>query len=264
MKTIEMFDITGKISLVTGGYGLYGAHISRALAESGSTVFIASRNKTKCVDYAKELEKEGFLAEGASLDLGSEESINNLIGEIVRKYDRIDILVNNAVSREGMADLENATKEGWEKAQRINSTGLMLITKTVIKKMKQQKSGNIINISSIQGINGPNFTVYGSTGMSSPINYTYDKWGIIGFTKWIANYYGKYNIRANCISPGGYNPGLTDDENNEFTQNYKKLTPLGRFADDHDIKEPVVFLASEASKYITGHNLILDGGWSCW
>jgi len=101
--------------------------------------------------------------------------------------------------------------------------------------------------------------------MTSPVNYTYDKWGIIGFTKWLANYYGKYNIRANCISPGGYGPGIIEgSDRKEFIENYKQLTPLGRFAEDDDIKGPVIFLASEASAYITGHNLMVDGGWTNW
>lgn len=129
--------------------------------------------------------------------------------------------------------------------------------------MKEQRSGSIINISSIQGVSGPNFPVYGSTGMSSPVNYTYDKWGMIGFTKWMANYYGKYNIRVNAISPGGYNPdAFKDKDKQEFVENYIRLTPLGRFADEDDIKGPVVFLASEAAKYVTGHNLLVDGGWT--
>ena len=100
--------------------------------------------------------------------------------------------------------------------------------------------------------------------MSSPVNYTYDKWGMVGLTKWMANYYAKHGIRVNCISPGGYNPDLTQDEGNEFVQNYKRLTPMGRFAAEDDIKGPVVFLASSAAKYMTGQNLMVDGGWSNW
>ena len=129
--------------------------------------------------------------------------------------------------------------------------------------MKEQKDGSIINISSIQGVRGPRFVVYEGTDMSSGLNYTYDKWGMIGLTKWVANKYGKYNIRCNSISPGGY-IAQEKPEFESFYGNYKKLTPLGRFADDDDIKGPVVFLASQASKYITGDNIMLDGGWTSW
>lgn len=263
MNTLDMFRLDGKTAIVTGGYGLYGKHITRALAEAGATVIIASRNAEKCEEYAEKLVSEGLKAIGASVDLSDETSINTFIDGIVKKYGKIDILVNNAVLRDGITDLEQCTVEGWEKAQKVNSTGLMLITKRAIINMKEQNSGNIINISSIQGVRGPRFVVYEGTDMSSGINYTYDKWGMIGFTKWVANKYGKYNIRCNSISPGGY-IAQQKPEYESFYKNYKKLTPLGRFADDDDIKGPVVFLASNASKYITGENIMLDGGWTSW
>ena len=265
MKTEKLFDLGGKVAIVSGGYGLYGKHISTGLCEAGATVVIASRNVEKCVELADELKAQGHDAVGMKLDLGSVESINGFVADVLEKYGRIDILVNNAVIRQGMADLEDVTAEGWNFAANINSTGLMQISQQVVKSMKERKSGCIINISSIQGAVGPNFEVYGSTGMSSPVNYTYDKWGMIGFTKWMANYYGKYNIRVNCISPGGYNPdAFADESKREFVDNYLRLTPLQRFADDDDIKGPIVFLASEAAKYVTGHNLMVDGGWTNW
>jgi NAD(P)-dependent dehydrogenase (short-subunit alcohol dehydrogenase family) len=262
---MDRFRIDGKIAIVTGGAGYFGKPISKALAEAGAIVIIASRDKKKCEAYAADLIEERLKAEGMSLDLSNEKSIEIFVKKVYKKYGVIDILVNNAVSREGMKDLEQLSKADIESSQLINSTGLMLLTKSVVKLMRKQKAGNIINISSIQGVVGPNFPVYGNTGMTSPVNYTYDKWGIIGFTKWLANYYGKYNIRANCISPGGYGPGIVEGiEKKEFIENYKRLTPLGRFAEDDDIKGPVIFLASEASAYITGHNLMVDGGWTNW
>lgn len=260
-----MFGLEGKTAVVTGGSGYYGKPISMALAEAGAQVIIASRDEGKCKEYASELKEKKLKAEGSVLDLRNEDSINNFTRQVKNIYGRIDILVNNAVSREGFKDLEQMTKAEWENAQMVNSTGLMLITQSVIKVMRQQRAGNIINIGSIQGTVGPNFRVYGKTGMTSPVNYSYDKWGMVGFTKWLANYYGRFNIRANCISPGGYGPGLTEREGiKEFVENYERLTPLGRFANDEDIKGPLVFLASEASSYITGHNLLVDGGWTSW
>lgn len=221
--------------------------------------------KKKCQDFASILTDQGHSAEGMLLDLSSELSIKNFTSEVISKYGQINILINNAVSREGFKDLEHIQKEEWENAQRVNSTGLMLITQAVLKCMSAHRAGNIINIGSIQSVVGPNFTVYGDTNMTSPVNYTYDKWGMVGFTKWLANYYGKYNIRVNCISPGGYGPGVAETVgDNEFVQNYKRLTPLGRFANEDDIKGAVVFLASDASSYVTGHNLLVDGGWTSW
>jgi len=261
----SQFDLLGKVAIVTGGSGFFGTPISLALAEAGATVIIASRNVKKCQEFAASIREKGFLAEGMPLDLEDENSIDGFVANVEKQFGRIDVLVNNAVSREGFANLEDVERGSWEKAQRINSTGLMLITRAVVRIMVQQNSGNIINISSIQGAVGPNFPVYGDTGMTSPVNYTYDKWGMVGFTKWLANYYGKHNIRANCISPGGYGPGVEQMVGKEeFIGNYKRLTPLGRFANDDDIKGPVVFMASDASSFITGHNLMVDGGWTSW
>lgn len=260
-----MFRLDNKVAIVTGGAGLFGKPISMALAEAGAQVIVASRDESKCKEFAASIRSKNFNAEGMFLDLSDENSILEFTESINDKYGRIDILVNNAVSREGLKDLEEVSKKEWEAAQNINSTGMILLTQAVIKLMRKQRSGNIINIGSIQGSVGPNFPVYGNTGMTSPINYTYDKWAMVGFTKWIANYYGKFNIRANCISPGGYGPGVAKMiGKNEFVENYKRLTPLGRFADDEDIKGPVVFLASDASAFITGHNLLVDGGWTSW
>lgn len=261
----KLFDLTHKIAIVTGGTGLFGGPISTALAEAGATVLIASRNGTSCQQYAETLQQKGYKAKGYTLDLGSEDSIVSFVQQVKNEFGVIDILVNNAVSRQGISDLEQMNAADWEAAQRVNSTGLMLITREVVKHMREKNSGSIINISSIQGVVGPHFPVYGETGMTSPVNYTYDKWGMVGFTKWLANYYGPFNIRANCISPGGYGPGVEQlSGKEEFIANYKKLTPLGRFANDQDIQGPVVFLASEASSFITGHNLVVDGGWTSW
>lgn len=262
---MKIFRLDNKVAIVTGGAGLFGKPISTALAEAGARVIVASRDESKCKEHASLIRSKNLYAEGMFLDLSDDQSILEFTKKIKETYGRIDILVNNAVSREGLKDLEEVTKKEWEAAQTINSTGMILLTQAVIKLMRKQRSGNIINIGSIQGAVGPNFPVYGSTGMSSPINYTYDKWAMVGFTKWIANYYGKFNIRANCISPGGYGPGVAQMiGKDEFVKNYKRLTPLGRFADDEDIKGPVVFLASDASAFITGHNLLVDGGWTSW
>jgi NAD(P)-dependent dehydrogenase (short-subunit alcohol dehydrogenase family) len=228
-------------------------------------VVIASRDLEACRRLAVELGQEGYRAMAVRLDQGDEDSIQTCVAEVISVSGRIDILVNNAVTRQGMGDLDTVTKDGWESALRINSTGLMLITQAVVPHMLSAGHGNIINIGSIQGATGPRFPVYEGTDMSSPLNYTCEKWAMVGFTRWIANKYGTRGIRCNCISPGGYGPGVEDRiGENAFTENYRKLTPLGRFAQDDDIKGPVVFLASNASAYVTGHNLLVDGGWTSW
>lgn len=267
MDVMSMFGLSGKVAVVTGGAGLYGASISEALCEAGATVLIASRNGERCEEEAGKLRQRGYRAEGMRLDLSDESSIGLFTTEAAERYGRIDVLVNNSVSRTGLADIEQTTSEGWTEAQRVNGLGLMLLTKAVVTMMRERGGGGtILNIASIQGVLGPHFPVYGETGMTSGIEYTYAKWGMVGMTKWLANYYGKYGIRVNCISPGGYNPVGTDREirAEEFVRSYIERTPLGRMADDTDIKGAIVYLASDASKYVTGHNLIVDGGWSSW
>ncbi|HBP38753.1 MAG TPA: short-chain dehydrogenase [Clostridiales bacterium] len=260
----DLFDLSGKTAIVTGGYGTYGHTLSEALAEAGALVIIASRDVEKCRQEADKLADRGLKAAALPLDQGDEASIQNLIRTVAERYGHLDILVNNAVLRSAPQDIDNMTVSEWQKQQLVNSTGLAVICREAVQVMRKQKSGSIINISSIQGSVGPHFPVYGSTGMTSPAYYTYEKWGMVGLTKWMANRYGPDNIRVNCISPGGYNPSLTRDEANEFVQNYKKLTPMGRFAEEDDLKGPIVFLASDASKYVTGHNLLVDGGWTSW
>lgn len=265
MNVLDRFTLHHKVSIVTGGAGLYGKHIATALAESGSQVVIASRNQAECEELAGVLRDRGLQALGLYLDLSEESSITQFVASVMERYGRIDVLVNNAVSRHGFKTLDEMTVSEWESAQRVNGTGTMLITKHVVKHMVPQRDGSIINIGSIQGVVGPNFPVYGDTGMTSPVNYTYDKSAMVGFTRWLANYYGRFGIRANCISPGGYGPGVDDQYGEtEFVTNYKRLTPLRRFANDSDIQGPVVFLASAASSYVTGHNLLVDGGWTSW
>jgi NAD(P)-dependent dehydrogenase (short-subunit alcohol dehydrogenase family) len=265
MKAKDLFDLNGKTAIVTGGSGLIGRPICKGLAEAGCHVIIASRNLSACEALAQEINGEGGLASPYSLDLSSESDIIHFTEKATNTPGSIDILVNNAVSRAAFSKLEDTSRTEWEKAQQVNSTGLMTICREIVPHMVRQKNGSIINISSIQGAVGPNFNVYENTELFSPVNYSYDKWGMIGFTKWMANYYGKYNIRVNSLSPGGYGPGIRASQGeNEFTSRYKKYTPLGRFVEDDDIKGAVVFLASAASAYITGQNILLDGGWTSW
>lgn len=262
MNARHMFDLKGRIAIVTGGRGLYGAPISEGLAEVGAIVVVASRNGEACEKYASELCEKGLSAVGMTLDLASDNSIDSFTAEVFNRFGRIDILVNNAVSREGCGDFPDINREQLAHTQDININGTMLLTKAILPVMQEQSGGSIINISSIQGVMGPHFPYY-EKGQSSPVGYTLEKWGVVGFTKWLAAYYGKDGIRANCISPGGYNPKLKTTHPH-FYHTYAEHTPLKKWPDQSDIKGPVVFLASEASRYVTGINLLMDGGFTIW
>ena len=266
--TKDLFSLDGKVAIVTGGRGLYGASISLGLCEMGATVVIASRNGAACEEYAKELRAQGYSAIGLSLDLSDDESIKALAKEVIDRYGKIDVLVNNAVDRRNMVSLQDATRQKLQDSADTNLQGQILLSQAVLEYMIPAGGGNIINISSMRGLDCPHFPFYPETWGDQPINYTTEKWAMVGMTKYMAGRYGKHNIRVNCIAPGGSDPnqgGLTTDPAKmAFVDTYIANTPLKRWANEDDIKGPVAFLASEASAYITGATLVMDGGWTIW
>ena len=265
MTTKELFDLSGQVAIVTGGRGLYGASISEGLCEAGATVIIASRNGVKCDEYAQTLRDKGYSAVGMSLDLSDDASIKKLASDVWEKYGRIDILVNNAVDRRNMTSLADATREKLQDSASTNLNGQILLSQAVIEYMIKQDQGSIVNISSMRGLDCPHFPLYPEGWGDQPVNYTTEKWAMVGLTKYMAGRYGKHHIRVNCIAPGGFNPGLSDDPvRKQFVVNYIENCPLRCWANEDDIKGPVVFLASKAANYVTGATLVMDGGWTIW
>lgn len=261
----ELFDLDKKTAIVTGGRGLYGASISAGLCEMGATVIVASRNGEKCEEYAAELRGQGYDAWGTPLDLGDDESICRMVKMVYDKYGHIDILVNNAVDRTNMTSLSDASRKKLQDSVNVNLNGQILLSKAVLEYMIPQRSGSIIHIGSMRGLDCPHFPFYPDSMGDQPVNYTTEKWALVGLTKYMAGRYGKYNIRVNCVAPGGFNPGLSEDpEKKEFVDTYIANCPLRRWASEDDIKGPVAFLASEAAGYITGAVLVMDGGWTIW
>ena len=261
----ELFSLEGKVAIVTGGRGLYGASISEGLCEMGATVVIASRNGAKCDEFADTLRKKGYSAVGMSLDLSDDDSIKALARDVADKYGKIDILVNNAVDRSNMTSLNNATRQKLQDSASTNLNGQILLSQAVLEYMVKAESGSIINISSMRGLDCPHFPFYPEAMGDQPINYTTEKWAMVGMTKYMAGRYGKHHIRVNCIAPGGFNPGLSDNpDTKKFVDTYIENCPLGCWANEDDIKGPVIFLASEAANYVTGATLVMDGGWTIW
>lgn len=257
-STMELFRLDGKIALVSGGAGIYGTHIVRALAEAGARVLIASRDTAKCDEFAQKLVGEGLKAEPAELDLSSEDSIRALRDRIDGRHGRLDVLVNNAVARTG-GDLRHTTAADWEAAMKVNSTGLFLACQIFSEVMQRALSGSIINIASIYGMVGPDFSIYEGTKLTNPVNYAFAKGGMINLTRYLASFLAPHNVRVNSLSPGGFR---NQDTPPEFVPNYSRRAPMRRMAEPADIQGPIVFLASEASRYVTGQNLAVDGGWT--
>lgn len=265
MTTKELFDLNGQVAIVTGGRGLYGASISEGLCEAGATVVIASRNGAACDEYAQTLRDKGYNAVGMSLDLSDDASIKQLAADVVAKFGKIDILVNNAVDRRNLTSLADATRDKLQDSASTNLNGQILLSQAVLEYMVQQNDGSIINISSMRGLDCPHFPFYPEGWGDQPVNYTTEKWAMVGLTKYMAGRYGKHHIRVNCIAPGGYSPGLADNPDKKaFVDALIAHTPLHCWANEDDIKGPIVFLASKAANYVTGATIVMDGGWTIW
>lgn len=265
MHAKELFSLEGRIAIVTGGRGLYGAAICEGLCEMGATVVVASRSGEKCEEYAASLRQQGHSAVGMALDLSDDVSIQNLAKAVYERFGRIDILVNNAVDRSNMTSLADATRQKLQDSASTNLNGQILLSQAVLRYMIPAEKGSIINISSMRGLDCPHFPFYPEAMGDQPVNYTTEKWAMVGLTKYMAGRYGKHHIRVNCIAPGGFNPGLADDPDKKaFVDTYIANTPLGCWASYDDIKGPVAFLASDAAAYVTGATLVMDGGWTIW
>jgi NAD(P)-dependent dehydrogenase (short-subunit alcohol dehydrogenase family) len=250
-----LFRLDGKIAVVTGGAGLYGHAISRALAEAGATVIIASRDREHGEDYARLLRENGATAHAVKFDQSDPATIRALADHIIDHYGPADILVNNAVRR-GPTHYTEASAEEWDAILRTNIAGVHGCTAVFSEPMRARKSGAIINIASIYGVVAPDFRIYEGEPFASPPDYAFVKGGLIAYTRYCASLFAPDGVRVNCISPGGYYSGQSDS----FCDKYNARIPLGRMAHDADIAGPVIFLASEAARYITGINLMVDGG----
>ena len=260
MPILDQFSLKGKIALVTAGSGpLFGSSLSEALAEAGATLITASRSLERNEEYAETLRRRGYDAHGMAFELGNPDSTRELHAKLIERFGRLDILVNSALFRDAYAGgFEDQTPEQWTECGRGDLSGLFHICQVFLPDMLEQKNGSIINISSIYGVVSNDPGLYAGTTMKQPPNYTFVKAGMINFTRYQACYYGKQGIRANCISPGGY----FNEQPQPFVDRYSERVPLGRMMDNEDIKGAVVFLASDASRYVTGHNLMVDGGWT--
>jgi len=258
MNVLDTFSLKGKVALVTGGAGLYGRQIVAALAEAGAETYIASRNLDALETVAAEHQKLGHSVIPLQVDQGEETSVIRLRNAIKKRSGRLDVLVNNAVSRPmtGYHDDVSAFTE----SMRINATGLFIMTRVMGDFMPESTGGSIINIGSIMGMIGPDPTNYVGTTMHAWYpDYFFHKGGMINFTRFVASFYGSKGVRCNCVSPGGlYQSSMPD----EFVNNYCSRTILDRLANDTDLKGIVVFLASDASAYITGVNIPVDGGYT--
>ena len=269
-----LFSLKNKVAIVTGALGLLGKQHCFALAEAGASVVVTDLNGKACEGFAREL-KDATLTEpiGIGSDITQRASVEALRDLVYERYRAIDILVNNAAINDAFENpaaaaeqskFENFPIELWQKSLDVNITGTFFCSQVIGRVMAIQGHGSIVNIASTYGLVGPDQSLYskpdGTQSFYKSPAYPTTKGAVIAFTRYLATYWAKRGVRVNALCPGGVENG--QDEN--FIQNYSARTPLGRMAQPTDYKGALVFLASDASAYMTGANLVVDGGWTAW
>ena len=259
MPILDKFKLDGKVAVVTGGAGRFGRQMTRALAEAGATVYTASRNLEPNEKYAAELRAEGWDVLADSYDQSDEASDEAFAERLFEKHGKVDVLVNNSVLRP-MHDY-HASADVFLESLKVNGSGLFAITRAFGDQMAKNGGGSIINIGSYMGILGMDETLYEGLPNMSAIgapDYFYHKGGMTNLTRFIAAVYGKYGVRCNCLELGG----LFNNQDPKFLERYAARTFLGRMASEDDVGGMIVYLASDASQYVTGAAIPIDGGYS--
>lgn len=253
------FSLKGKVVLQFGGSGLLGRALVESIAQADATLIVASRDPHTLQSDADRLGAQGKRVFLDPVDLLSETSIRELVKKVVDQHGSLDGMVYNAVNRP-MARFEDDLSK-WEESMRLNATGFFAAVRACGDAMARQQRGSIVNISSQMGAIGSNPFLYEGTGSNPPPDYFFHKGGMNNLTRYLASHYGPSRVRVNVVSPGGiFNPNRPQAQ--EFLARYAKMTMLGRMADAQEIGGSVVFLLSDASTYITGANLAVDGGYT--
>jgi gluconate 5-dehydrogenase len=261
----ELFDLTGSVAVVTGATGQMGRAMAETLAELGAHIVVVSRTEADCQQLATQLTDEYQTSISVPTDVTDPSEVEAMAEAVRKEFGRLDILVNSAYSG-AVVDFEDMSVQQFQDGIDAALTSVFLTTRETVP-MLRDGGGSIINIASIYGVVAPNHGIYGSTGMNNPAQYGAAKAGVIQFSRWLATRYADEGIRANALTPGGiYSAELESQQGYEetFVPNYEELTPLGRMGRPEDLKGPMAFLASDASSWVTGQNIIVDGGWTTW
>jgi NAD(P)-dependent dehydrogenase (short-subunit alcohol dehydrogenase family) len=270
----NVFSLEGRVAVVTGSLGLLGRHHCFALAEAGAHVVATDLDGPDCKAFAAEISRSSSRDTlGLGVDVTKPDSVRSARDEILNHFGQIDILVNNAAINDmfenpaaaaELSKFENYPLELWQKSVDVNVTGVFLCSQILGTEMAKRGKGSIINIASTYGIVAPDQSLYrrpdGSQNFYKSATYPTTKGAVIAFTRFLATYWGRNGVRVNALSPGG----VENSQDEHFVQAYAAKTPLGRMAEPTDYKGAIVFLASDASCYMTGANLVVDGGWTAW
>jgi len=280
MKNImNKFSLADRVAIVTGGTGLLGVEFCRTLAEAGARVVIADINADAVSQLATSMIQSGYHVMGIATDITQPESVSNLLDETLSGFGRLDILVNSAaldpkfdppsldkMAKQGAVSgaFEDYPLDAWKAALEVNLTGMFLCCQAAVKPMLAHgKKGSIINICSTYGLVGPDQRIYQRDGRQTsykPVYYSVTKAGVLGLTRYLSAYYAGTEIRVNALTPGG----VYNSHDETFLNAYSARTIMGRMANKDEMNGALLFLASDASSYMTGSNLVVDGGWTAW
>ena len=267
MKTIrEMTSLKGRCALLTGAVGGIGRRIAMAIAELGGDLILVDKPQSKYGELVATINNAyDVKVESIDCDLENSNSRAELIGALIDQDRPLNILINNAAFvgdselKGWVTDFKNQSVETWRRALEVNLTASFDLSKGFASKLREGGHGSIINLASIYGLNGPDYSIYEETNMGNPAAYAASKGGLLQLTRWLSTTLAP-SVRANAISPGG----VYRNQPISFVKRYEARTPLGRMATEEDIVGAVVYLASDLSTYVTGQNLIVDGGWTAW
>ena len=271
----DIFDLSGRVAIITGGAGMLGVMHAEAIAEAGGCPVLADIDETSATREAKKIaDKYGVVCLGIKTDITNKDEVQTLCDIVLQKFGHIDILINNAASdpkveaNEGgtWSRFENFPTEQWNQDIAVGLTGAFLCSQVVGAEMAHSRGGVILNISSDLGIVAPDQRIYLRQGLPmekqpvKPVSYSVVKSALIGLTKYLATYWAEKNIRVNALCPGG----VQTDQPDEFLEKVTFRIPMGRMAQKDEYKGAILFLVSDASSYMTGATLIIDGGRTCW
>jgi gluconate 5-dehydrogenase len=260
---MDLLSLKGKVAIITGAAGWLGSAMSRSLAEAGARLVVTSRDAASAEAFARTLPGEGHL--GLGFDQGDTDSIPGFVDTVIKHMGQIDILVNNAYGGPP-ANIDTATAEDFDKAYHIGVTAYFLLARDVMLHLRERGvPGSIVNIGSMYGVVASYPDAYEGLQVNSPPNYHGLKGGIVHLTRHLAAYWAQYNIRVNCLSPGPFPkiPSIAQ-KHPGFIERLEKKVPLGRMGRPEELKGVILLLASDAGSYITGQNILVDGGWTVW
>lgn len=265
-----MFRLDGKVAVVTGGTGILGRGYCRAMAQSGAAVVVADLDQEACDRLAREIADEtGARVLGLAVDLSSEQAIIDWAKALLDRCGVVDVLMNNAAAKADgfFAPLEKYRLQTWNEVMAVNVNALFLAVRELGPGMADRGCGSIINVSSIYGVVGPDQRIYEGSwyedlggSINTPMIYAATKGAVVSITRYLATYWGGKGLRVNCVTPGGVASG----QNEEFDRRYSARVPMGRMARADEMIGAVLYLASDASSYVNGQNIIVDGGWTAW